>query len=552
MTVSQKITGAVTGVLLLSVGIWAAAKYGAVGALFSTKFMAHRYCYLLDPRLVWTNAVSDTLIWLSYIAIAVGLAVLLRKTRTLLAFRWVFVAFGLFIVACGFTHFFEVVTLWDPLYWLSTSVKLLTAAASIATAIAFAPLVPHAAEAIRLFQEAYSESEQARAETLSKLLDTEERMKLAVESAGLATWERNLTTKELNWDERCRSIFGISDNRILRYEDFLCRVHPEDRAHTEALMEAALADHREYNAGFRVVRDDGEIRSVISRGKAFCDGEGQPIRFIGTLIDVTRERHAEEALVRAEKLAVAGRMAASIAHEINNPLDAAMGLVYVSLNDGGVPQHIKEQLKLVQNELHRAALITRSTLTFYRESRNPVPTDVVDLIESVLAFQEPNIRKAGVEVRKELICSQPVCAFPGELRQIFTNLICNAIDAMRTNGKLVVRVHPANDLYSQRAGCRIVIADSGPGIPHQIRKKLFEPFFTTKGEKGTGLGLWIANQLVQKHGGRIKLRSRCSGPEREGGTVFVVWLPLTPEFTDDGSYGRDQVNRSSALDGISG
>lgn len=210
------------------------------GSLFSTRFMGHRYCYLLQPGLVSTNAVSDSFIWPSYIAISVGLAILLRKTRTLLSFRWAFVAFGLFIVACGFTHFFEVLTIWVPFYWLSTSVKMLTAAASVVTAIAFAPLVPRAAEAIRLFHEAHEKSEQQRVETLSKLLDTEERMKLAVQSSGLGTWELNASTNELHWDHRCRVVFGVSDHQELRYDDFISRVHPQDRANVEALFGGAL------------------------------------------------------------------------------------------------------------------------------------------------------------------------------------------------------------------------------------------------------------------------------------------------------------------------
>ncbi len=533
MTVFTKVTGAVTGFALLSVAIWAAAKYDVVGSLFSTKFMGHRYCYLLQPGLVWTNAISDGLIWLSYVAISIGLVVLLRKTRTLLAFRWAFVAFGLFIVACGFTHFFEVLTIWVPFYWLSTSVKVLTAAASVVTAIAFTRLVPRAAEAVRLFHEAYSKSEERRVETLSKLLDTEERMKLAVESAGFATWERSLITKELYWDERCRAIFGVSDNRKLHYEDFLNRIHPDERASTQALIETSLRERREYNATFRIVRDDGETRTVISRGKAFCDETGQPSRLVGILIDITRERQAQEAMLKVEKLAVAGRMAASIAHEINNPLDAASGLLYLCQTDNGVPERVKENLKLAEHELHRAAQITRSTLTFYRESPNPVPTNVVELIESVLKFQQPSIRKASVEVQTDLVYSQPIYAFPGELRQIFTNLISNAIEAMQRNGRLVVRAHPARDWASDRDGYRIVIADNGPGIPPDARKKLFEAFYTSKGEKGTGLGLWITSQLVQKHGGSIKLRSCHPATHKRSGTLFSVWLPLRHEFRDE-------------------
>ncbi len=528
--VFYKVAGAVSALMLLPIIFWAATRYGLVGSLFSTQFLAHQYCYLRQPGLIWTNAISDGLIWLSYLAIACGLVVLLWKTRELLLFRWVFVAFGIFILACGFTHFFEMVTLWKPIYWLSTSVKVLTAVASVATAVAFVPLVPRAAGAIRLLHEAYSNSERQRVDTLSKLLDTEERMKLAIESAGLATWERNLITKELNWDERCRAIFGISDHRTLHYEDFVNRIHPDDRAHTQALIDAALADHREYNAGFRVQREDGEIRSVISRGKVFRNEEGQPVRFIGTLIDVTRERLAEEALLKAEKLAVAGRMAASIAHEIKNPLTAALGHVYLARTDNDAPQHLKEWLEVVEQELNRAALITQSTLTFYRESPTPLQISLVEIVESVLTFQEVNIRKAGVEVEKDFVYSQSLYAFPGELRQIITNLVSNAVDAMQPDGKLVVRVHPARDWHSGRDGYRIMVADNGPGIPPETRNKLFDAFYTTKGERGTGLGLWITSQLVQKHGGFIKFRSRCHTPDQKGGTVFSVWLPLVHDF----------------------
>jgi PAS domain S-box-containing protein len=532
MTVFNKVTGAVAGLVLLAVGIWVVAKYDVAGSLFSTRFMPHQYCYLREPGLIWTNAASDFLIWLSYLTIAVGLAVLLQKTRTLLAFRWVFVAFGLFIVACGFTHFFEMVTVWTPVYWLSTSIKMLTAVASVATAIAFAPSVPRAAGAIRLFREAYSASEEQRAETLSKLLDTEERMKLAVESGGVGTWEHNLLTNELHCDDRCRALLGLGLHREqLMYQDFVRLIHPDDRGHFEALITDALAGGRKYSVGYRVVGQDGGIRNVIARGKPFYNEACHPVRLIGTVIDVTKERQAEETLLKTERLAVAGRMAASIAHEINNPLDAAIGLVYLTRTEDRIPQHVKERLETVEHELNRAAKITQSTLTFYRESPSPVPVNLGELVESILAFQQSNIRNAGVEVRRELAYSQPICAFPGELRQVLTNLVANAVEAMQgRRGKLVIRVHPARDWRSGREGYQIIVADNGPGIPAEARQKLFEPFYTTKGEKGTGLGLWITSQLVQKHGGSVKFRSCCDTATHKSGTLFSVWLPRTHDF----------------------
>jgi PAS domain S-box-containing protein len=527
MTVEQKVTRAVTGLFLISVGIWAAVRFGLIGSLFSGNYMAHRFCYLLQPGLIWTNAISDGLIWLSYLAIAGGLAVLLHKTERILAFRWVFVAFGLFIVACGFTHFFEMVTVWSPLYWLSTTVKILTAIASIATAIGFVPFVPRVANAIRLLNEAYSHSEQQRVKALSRLLDTEERMKLAMEASHFATWERNLKTKELYWDEPCRAVFGVSGTRKLQYDDFLNHIHPDDRARTQALIETSLREHNEYNTTFRIVRDDGSIRTVISRGKVFQDENAQPVRLVGILIDITHERQSQEALIKAEKLAVAGRMAASIAHEINNPLAAASALLYTCRTDETVPEQIRERLQLVENELNRAAQITRSTLTFYRESPEPVPTNPVELVESVLQFYQTRLRKSGIEVQTQFHYSQPIQAFPGELRQVFINLIANAIDAMPTEGKLVIRVHPARHWRTGSEGYRIIFADNGSGILPENRQRLFQPFFTTKGESGTGLGLWISSQLVRKHGGELSFRSECGRPGHRSGTVFSVWLPLT-------------------------
>jgi PAS domain S-box-containing protein len=534
MTVFTKVSGAAAGLVLLALGVWAVAKYDVAGSLFSTRFMPHQYCYLRDPGLVWSNAISDGLIWLSYVAIAAALGILLRKTRTLLAFRWVFVAFGLFIVACGFTHFFEALTLWVPLYWLSTAVKVLTAGASVATAMAFAPLVPRAAEAIRLFHEKYSTSEVQRVEALSRLLDAEERMKLAVDSAGIGTWEYSPASKELHWDERCCKVMETSYRQQVSYEDFLQHVHPEDRPQVEGLLNTTLAGNGAYNAAFRVVSEGGSVRHVMARGKLFCNQAGQALRLAGTAMDVTKERQAEESLLKAEKLAAAGRMAASIAHEINNPLSAAVGLLYLVRTQDGVSPSARERLEAVEHELQRAALITRSTLTFYRESPNPLPVNPVELVESVLSFQQGNIAKSGVRIETSLVYSQPISAFPGELRQIVTNLVANAVEATQPGGKVTVRVRPTRNWRSGNDGYRIVVADNGPGIPGEVRKKLFSAFYTTKGDKGTGLGLWVTGQLVEKHEGTIKLRSCCT-PRQPRGTVFSVWLPLVRQFAPSGS-----------------
>jgi PAS domain S-box-containing protein len=535
MTAFSKVAVGVVGSMLLAVCIWAAIKFELVGSLFSTNFLPHQYCYLQQPALVWTNAVADGVIWLAYVAIAIGLAMLLKRTESLLRFRWVFIAFGLFIVACGFTHFMEAVTVWKPLYWLASSVKVVTALASLLTAIAFVPLVPEAAGAVRLFNEAYSKSEEQRLNTLSKLLDTEEQMKLAFENTGVATWERSLVSKELHWDEHCRAVFGVPLDRKLYYDDFLKHIHPDDRASTQEFIESSIRERNEYTATFRIIRDDGEVRTVISRGKAFSNSDGKPIRLVGVLMDITKERQAQEALAKAEKFAVAGRMAASIAHEINNPLDAASGRLYLCRIDNRLPEDVKEELAAVEQELQRAGKITRSTLSFYRESPVPKETNLAELVDSVLEFQQARVRKSGIAVQKKFNSSETVVAYSGELRQIFTNLIGNALDAMGTNGVLKLRVHAATDWRTSRKGYRVTIGDTGPGIPTEARRKLFNAFYSTKGEKETGLGLWITEQLVRKHEGNIRVKSRHAGNvgmTKRTGTVFSVWLPLRPELHD--------------------
>jgi signal transduction histidine kinase len=164
-------------------------------------------------------------------------------------------------------------------------------------------------------------------------------------------------------------------------------------------------------------------------------------------------------------------------------------------------------------------------------------------VESVLKFQQGTLRKAAIELQTKMVYAQPIYAFPGELRQVVTNLVSNAVEAMQRNGKLFVRVHPARDWRNGQVGYRILVADSGHGISQETSKRLFDAFYTTKGDNGTGLGLWIINQLVQKHGGYIRFRSRGQSTSRSSGTLFTVFLPLVHDFTNaDASIGMNDGN----------
>jgi signal transduction histidine kinase len=232
---------------------------------------------------------------------------------------------------------------------------------------------------------------------------------------------------------------------------------------------------------------------------------------------------AQDALRRSEKLAVTGRLAASIAHEINNPLEAVTNLFYL-MRSNPAPHEMRKYMDDAEQELARVAEITRQTLRFYREPSHPVDTDVVGVLRSVLVLYNSRLTSAGVAVQLEVDAENAtVLASPGELRQVIANIIGNAIDAMRHGGRLRVRMSGE----AQPAGAprlRLTIADSGSGIPAALLPAIFEPFVTTKGETGTGLGLWVTGEIIRRNRWNIRVRSRCGADHP--GTAFSITMPL--------------------------
>jgi signal transduction histidine kinase len=226
---------------------------------------------------------------------------------------------------------------------------------------------------------------------------------------------------------------------------------------------------------------------------------------------------AQEALLRSEKLAVTGRLAASIAHEINNPLEAVTNLLFLMRADLSREQRDK-YLAQAEQELARVAEITKQTLRFYREPSQPTATRIITVLDSVLMLFGQRLAGAGIQVeREERAPSATVLSTPGELRLVIANLVGNAIDAMRGGGRLRVRISQNRQLI------RLTIADTGVGIPQDVLPTIFEPFVTTKGETGTGLGLWVTTEILKRNRWRIRVRSR-SNPGRSG-TVFSLVIP---------------------------
>ena len=236
--------------------------------------------------------------------------------------------------------------------------------------------------------------------------------------------------------------------------------------------------------------------------------------------NTTDTRRTEQALRRSEQLAAAGRLAASIAHEINNPLEAVTNLLFLAKTDVGLSDSSKDLLEVADKELQRLSHITARSLKFYRQRTAPTPTSLDEVIDSVVFFHDPSIRLRNIRVDRRYRPAPLVICQPGELQQVFTNLISNALDALAAKGRLIVAVRRATDVRG-REGVSVTVADSGSGMDPHMFERLFHPFVTTKGEAGTGLGLWVSKGILDKHHATVAVRSKPGC-----GTVFRLFFPV--------------------------
>ena len=233
---------------------------------------------------------------------------------------------------------------------------------------------------------------------------------------------------------------------------------------------------------------------------------------------------AAEILRENQKLIAIGRLTASIAHEINNPLESITNLLYLMEVERESVEKWDNYLHLAQRELSRVVQISKQTLTFSRETSTPLHTQLSELIEEVLILYGRKIADKDLQVVRQYESSDKVTVFPGEMRQVLSNLIANAIEATDAKGTLTFRIRSARNWSDQGVrGIRLSISDSGAGMPASVRKRLGEPFFTTKGNQGTGLGLWVTRSILNRYGGSLQLRSSVD-PKRHG-TVFSMFLP---------------------------
>lgn len=269
----------------------------------------------------------------------------------------------------------------------------------------------------------------------------------------------------------------------------------------------------------------GDLQPRIWLASYFPVFIGEDVRWVGVIVtEVTERRHAEEAMRRSEKLAIAGRLASSIAHEINTPLEAVTNALYLLRNNPSLDIQAQDWVVLAQTELERVGEITQQTLRFHRQSSTATDVEVTEMLRSVLLLHTAKLRSANVQVELRLEDPALLFGYAGELRQLFANLVGNAIDAMPQGGRLFIRARTMR--YNDRRGVRITVADEGMGMSNAVRRRIFEPFFTTKDASGTGLGLWVSAEILEKHHGAMLVRSRQAKYRGDcSGTVFSLFFP---------------------------
>ncbi len=372
-----------------------------------------------------------------------------------------------------------------------------------------------------------------------------------VESSDDAIFSKTLDGTITTWNASAERMYGYKKEEIIgRPVGALC---PPNRLNEiEGMLERIKHGLRVQH--FETVRltRDGRTIDVAVTASPVKDAAGNITGASTIARDITEQKRTEIALRNSEKLATVGRIAATVAHEINNPLEAVSNLLYLLEAHAHLGTDARQYVLMASQEIDRIARIVKQTLGFYRESLAPVPVNLPQLLDNVVELYARKLHNNNIHLDKRYGYAADVPAFPGELRQVFANLIVNAMEATPRGGFIRIHIRASRDwARPERCGVRVVVADTGSGIDPVNRKHIFEPFFTTKGERGTGLGLWVSHGIVLKHGGSMRLRS-CVTPGRSG-TVFSVFLPRGPAATEgkDSSFSTAAESYPSVPDLIS-
>jgi signal transduction histidine kinase/HAMP domain-containing protein len=329
------------------------------------------------------------------------------------------------------------------------------------------------------------------------------------------------------------------------------------------LLPAAVADELE-KAVLRVFATEQPVRNLELSGGRDASGAAERlnrrwtwlvsaypvrtnptnVRWVGVIeLDASDRKRSEEALRRSEKLAVTGRLAASIAHEINNPLEAITNLLFLLRNFTTLDEKGLNYVSMAEHEVRRIAEIAQQTLRFYRQSTLPARATMAEMLDSVLSLHQGRFNSLDIQVERDYDPSLDLFCFAGEIRQVMANLVGNAVDAISNGGRVLVRARKSHNWTKpSQSGVRFVVADTGSGMEPEVRERIFEPFFTTKEVTGTGLGLWVSQAIIVKHHGLVHVRSRVAVPQSHdgagklgtvaSGSVFEIFIPDDPTLVN--------------------
>jgi signal transduction histidine kinase len=357
-----------------------------------------------------------------------------------------------------------------------------------------------------------------------RLQESQDFLRLAQSAGGICTWGWDPVTNRANWGPENYRLFGRPEEKgPPSREEILNLAHPADRGKMSKvfqLVESGIRDSFELE--YRTVPIMGKVHRIHTKGRIHRDPSGRAIRILGADLDVTARREAEESVQRVEKLAAVERLASSIAHEINNPLLAVWNMLYL-IGKSSELETARQYSRLAKEELRRVTHYATHVLRLRRRPpASPHPHMTSAIVASVADLYDH--RNPNVELVRDFRDTVPLMSLKDDLDQLFSNLIGNAFDAVARGGRILVRVAQRTNFRSGEAGVRVLVADTGKGMSSEVKSHLFEPFFSTKEKTGIGLGLWISSDIVQRHDGRIRIRSSQAKTRR--GTVVSVFLPF--------------------------
>ncbi len=381
------------------------------------------------------------------------------------------------------------------------------------------PVPPGESTEVQELADAFQSMATSLNQSRQALIQSEGRLKLTYRAARLWPWEYDVVTAEIRWTDP-------TGGRTLRetVRSFIARVHPDDRPAVQAAMQRAK-QQGDYDVEYRVVLPSKEIVWVAGRGQVMYDNAGRAVLLVGVNLDITARKQAEQALLERERFVATGQMAASLAHEINNPLASVTSALYL-LRSRLVADPDKRFLAIAAEQTDRIARIAKQLLNLYVGTPAAPPVSVTEIWARIIKEQGQLAGERGIALHTDLRGTARVHAFGPELRNAFTNLLLNSVQALQSEGSIYLRVRRGRRWQTDELGVIVTLADNGPGIPPEQRQEIFRPFVGTREEPGSGLGLWVTESVIRGLGGCVRLRSS-TRPGRSG-TCICLFLPEQP------------------------